>query len=380
MATVYGPSDTLVPDGYDHAGLVLFTGTFPTGTVVTCSWSSVTAPVGWTHPGWEVNVVSGGTLYHQFGDNNAFPDAGNSQTFTIGPAGSYVFTVQGGGGYANTSFLTAHALQLSASSPAYCADGTEAQPAAQFLYYLTPGLIDVWLTADGLLWLAPLFSALWFSTVTTSVVCGEGPPPLPAINLDTLSASIDTITQVLYVVMWPNVCRCKAGTPTPTPFPAPAPVEPPGWPSLPTFGCSNTDVCAALVQIQAQVAAIQKVVGADLGLTTLLQRYRLPFATISGAAHSMINGSGSFAISRLVGMQVTITTPPAGGRVLEGNPAYVWSQGWMSILDGNGFIQERRITASAMTWLPDEMADAITFGYFLEPGVVATFTELEAEP
>jgi hypothetical protein len=379
VVTLYGPADTLVPDGYDNPGLLVFSGSFNTNDVLTLSWTSVTAPVGWNHNGWAVivNGVDVGDSTTQFG---AFPQAADNMVFTCPSAGTYTVQVAGGGGYRSPLFLTAHGLQLTASAFNHCQYGTELQVGAQFVYYLTPTLIDTWLAVDGLPWLDILFTPLWFTFVNAQTICGSGPPPLPVIDLSTLEASISTILQVLHVVMWPNVCRCTPGTPSPNNYPAPAPAQPTGWPTAPAISCSNADICATLVSIQAQVAALQRVVGSDLGLTTLLQRYRLPFATIDGAKHSTISGAGTFLISRLIGMRAHIVTPPAGGRTLGGTPTYIEDVGWMSIMDGTGMIQERRIAETDLLWMPDYMADATVFGYYLRSGVVVDFTEVEAEP
>jgi hypothetical protein len=262
----------------------------------------------------------------------------------------------------------------------HCQYGTELQAGAQFVYYLTPGLIDAWLTTEGLVWMAPLFTAFWFTTINAQTICGTGPPPMPVIDLTTLTASQETLRQILYVIAWPNLCRCIPGAPAPTPFPAPTPSEPPGWPTPPVLTCSNADICTALQTINQQISAIQQSLSIELGVTTLFQRYRLPFATIPGAAHAPISGSGSFAISRLIGMRVEITTPPAGGTTLAGNPPYVLDQGWMAIETADGILVEKRISQTRMSWLPEAMPDATIFAYYLNAGVVATFQELEAEP
>lgn len=379
MVTLYGPTDTLVPDGTTNPTVTVFTGTFNTGDVITCAWTSVTAPGGYAHNGWNVfvnsTVIASGAT-----QTNPFPQGADSCSYTVPSAGSYSVKVNGGGGYVTALYLTAHAFQITASAFARCQYGTELLPTTSFVYYLTPGLIDAWLTADGLIWLAPLFTAFWFTSINAQTLCGAGPPALPVIDLSTLQASAQTLWQILQVIAWPNLCRCVTGSPAPNPYPAPAPAQPTGWPTAPTIGCSNADICTTLVALQAQVAAIQRAVGQDLGLTTLIQRYKLPFATITGAAHSAISGTGSFAVSRLIGMRVTITTPPAGGRTLGGNPPYLMDVGWMSIMTADDLIQEKRIAETHMSWLPELMADATVFGYFLKPGVVATFTELQAEP
>jgi hypothetical protein len=85
-------------------------------------------------------------------------------------------------------------------------------------------------------------------------------------------------------------------------------------------------------------------------------------------------------VSRLIGMRVDITSHTTTRPDLEGNPAYVWDQGWMSILTGDGMIEEKRISQTHFEWLPKQMPLALTFGFELRPGTVATFTELQAEP
>lgn len=48
----------------------------------------------------------------------------------------------------------------------------------------------------------------------------------------------------------------------------------------------------------------------------------------------------------------------------------------MSVMTGDGMIEERRLTRQFQVWLPQSMPLATTFGFFLFPGVVATITEL----
>lgn len=113
---------------------------------------------------------------------------------------------------------------------------------------------------------------------------------------------------------------------------------------------------------------------------TLLQRNLLPMAYIVGSTHPTLTGSGSFAVSRLVGMKVHVDAHPTPDRQLVGTPPYVWDLGWMSIDDGEGMIEEKRITRIDQLWQPRLFPEAITFGYYLNPGVTASFTELEPEP
>lgn len=100
-------------------------------------------------------------------------------------------------------------------------------------------------------------------------------------------------------------------------------------------------------------------------------------AYTKGAVHSGLTGSASIPVSNLAGVLVDVTANPPS-RVLEGNPAYVYDLGWMSLLTGDGMIQEQRISRLQQMWFPQLMGLAVTFGYFLNPGVTATITELHA--
>ena len=115
-------------------------------------------------------------------------------------------------------------------------------------------------------------------------------------------------------------------------------------------------------------------------LVTYLQRYMLPFATIDGAIHSGVSGSGSFAVSRLIGIKIDLTTIPDYSGSTVANPNLIFDAGWVSMMTGDGVIIEKRITHQTEQWMPRHFQDATTFGYYLNPGFVASFTEIEAEP
>lgn len=94
-----------------------------------------------------------------------------------------------------------------------------------------------------------------------------------------------------------------------------------------------------------------------------------------GTVHTGLTGSSSLTVSKLAGVQVVITAQPST-KVEAGNPPYIFDMGWLSILTGDGMIEERRLTRSQQLWLPSLMPLAVSFGYYLNPGVVATITEL----
>jgi hypothetical protein len=131
--------------------------------------------------------------------------------------------------------------------------------------------------------------------------------------------------------------------------------------------------------MQRQLAALQQALSTNLELTTLLQRYSLPFAYIRGASHS-IGAGGTFAISRLVGVQVVVTAHSGNENTFTGVPTYIADLGWLSILTADGLSDEIRLTREVQTWFPKLMPLATQLGLGLRAGVTVQVTELEAEP
>jgi hypothetical protein len=262
---------------------------------------------------------------------------------------------------------------------AYCEFGTELSVPGKFIYYVTPGFVDVVLAEAGVPWAAPFFTALYFSTIDAEHICGTLPPPTPNITLATFGWAFEAVRRTFESLAWWHLCQCKSGASTPVEPPKPVIPQPPGMPDQITWPCDPALLCNTLVYIQQQLAALAQTVASDYQLGTLVQRYRLPFAVIPGAKHSGLTGSGSIAMSRLIGMRVELVGQPPD-RVLEGQPPYLWDVGWMSVSDGGAMLQERRITRSRQDWLPPECAMANVFGYYCKPGVSLDITELEAEP
>lgn len=209
------------------------------------------------------------------------------------------------------------------------------------------------------------------NTATGSRACAAGtsflpPPRMPRTGF----VRAFNNSAVTFALTGFNYCFCGLSA-----APPPIPIQPdlPGVPVPPARTCSDQDICDALNELSKRVTIISKQLQE-------VQRYGVPFEYIRGAVHSGQQLAGSFAISRLLGMQVDITQHQPGRPDLEGNPPYVWDQGWMSIMTADGMIEEKRISQSHMVWLPRLMDMAVTFGFELFPGTVATFTELQAEP
>jgi hypothetical protein len=126
-----------------------------------------------------------------------------------------------------------------------------------------------------------------------------------------------------------------------------------------------------LIQLLTTVLSLEQTILSELGGTT---------AYIRGTAHSGAQGTGSIGLSRARGMAADVVVGTPTAPILPGNPPYQWDLGWMSISDGGGMIQEMRLTRQHQVWLPAECENAVVFGYFLNPGVVVTFTELIPAP
>lgn len=208
------------------------------------------------------------------------------------------------------------------------------------------------------------------NTTTGSFLChqatGLPAPPMPRTGFVRIhnNSSVATLTLA-------GLSFCFCGV-QPVPPPNDVPVRDPGIPDLPPGLCTTDDLCRAIENLNLRLNQVAE-------LVILLQRYGLPFGTVPGTVHSSLSGTGSFAVSRLIGIRVRVTSHTPTRPDLEGNPPYVWDQGWMSILTEDGMIEEKRISQTEFDWLPKQMPLAVTFGYDLQPGTVITFTELQAE-
>lgn len=154
------------------------------------------------------------------------------------------------------------------------------------------------------------------------------------------------------------------------------PVAQPMTICLETYGPSNPGGVTCCPPDPLTMSLLQQIIGT----LTPLQRYRQPFAFITGASHSGLTGTGTIALPRCVGVDLVVTASPAGKPVSSGNPQYVFDLGWVSVSEVGGMLQERRVSQLHFTWLPEHMALADHFNYFLQPGVTITMTELYAEP
>ncbi len=221
----------------------------------------------------------------------------------------------------------------------------------------------------------------WYvgSTIDTSVLCAAPPPTITTIATDFLINPGHGAFDVLSATLWPYYCECTPATPPAVVPPLPSPTQPPGWPAAPTYPVNPTNPCLDLTEVRHKLDELMRLVQRDLELDKLVQRYHVPFAYIKGAVHSGLTGAASLNVPRIIGIQVDITSRPAGLE-LEGTPPYLWDMGWLSVMTGDGMIQEVRLTRDPQIWQPQLAPEATVVGYFLKPGVVASITELYAEP
>lgn len=115
-------------------------------------------------------------------------------------------------------------------------------------------------------------------------------------------------------------------------------------------------------------------------LVTQLQRYLLPFAYVFGTVHSGISGTGSFAITSLSGMKISVTSVPpfAGESVRDVNKLF--ELGWVSIQTADGLIDQIAIDRVERVWQSRLFPEATLFGFFCTPGTVIELTEVMPEP
>lgn len=202
---------------------------------------------------------------------------------------------------------------------------------------------------------------------------------MPQLDPNLFSNSPASLYQALQAVAWPFFCQCVAGTPAPINFPPPTFVPPAGWPSSPIFACDPANLCAALIRIESLLNTVAGQVNAGLNLTTLIQRYSLPFAVVPGAFHNGLVGEGNFSVPRLVGIEYDLVTQPDTTLTFAGVPPYKRDLGWIGLELPGGGVMEHRVTRDHEFWMPDEAQLSTVFGYSLKPGVTINVRELYAE-
>lgn len=271
-----------------------------------------------------------------------------------------------------------YCFNFSTGTSGDCSYGTELKPGQDAQVWLSDTLLQLVVAALPQSWWGILLGVFAGQALNVANMCAELPiiPP-PPVATDFLPPFIG-LQKYVAPMLWNYFCQCKSGPVTPPPPVIDFGSKPTGLADDRTIVVNPTNPCLDLTEVRRMLDRIMKVLGQDYALDTLMQRYELPFATVRGATHSGLGGTGSFNISRLIGVQITITARPPN-RELEGAPTYVWDLGWISCMDGNGFIQERRITRDVEVWMPREFQEATILGYMFKTGVTANITELQAE-
>lgn len=140
----------------------------------------------------------------------------------------------------------------------------------------------------------------------------------------------------------------------------------PVTPSCTTIG----DLCALLNRLSTRIDWLWR----DLWI---VQQQIAPFEYVTGTAHSGLTGSGSFAVSAILGYSVSLTTVPANwGRSSDNPNRYIPAPGSVSLTDDLGTQGADFINNPDQTVLRAAVGVGTTLNYHFKPGVTATITEL----
>lgn len=116
-----------------------------------------------------------------------------------------------------------------------------------------------------------------------------------------------------------------------------------------------------------------------LGLVTITQRQAAPFSYVYGANHAALSGTGSFAVSGLLGLSVDVTTLPDSYGRSFGTPDELFGVGAVTLGTADGYEIVRRVDHDGALVLPAAAGAFTTVGYTLAPGVVVAIRELVRE-
>ena len=193
------------------------------------------------------------------------------------------------------------------------------------------------------------------------IIATSGPIPAPMDLLTTYDLDLPAGVNLCRTTITPSVFPCSDGFDHNADF---------FYGTRPNYPVGN---CLPDPRLQEQVDQL-------LRLVTLLQRQLVPFAYVTPASHPGLSGSGTITVQGLLGVQINLTTIPAGLKQDASVPPFVFNAGWVSIEDANGFIDETRAHSATQTWMPRIASEATKIGYSFTPGVVATINEIAREP
>lgn len=115
-------------------------------------------------------------------------------------------------------------------------------------------------------------------------------------------------------------------------------------------------------------------------LLTLVQRQAAPFAYVPGAQHTGLTGAGHINLAAVLGVKVDLTTVPGYTGLQAGDPDTIFEAGWVNFGGSDGYSARTVLHTTPQLIFPNLAGQYTRLGYTLNPGVVATVTELVREP
>jgi len=289
-----------------------------------------------------------------------------------------------------------------------CAYGTEKKEPLGSILELAPSTIPLLLPPLGGWAIPAIIVAGNVGAIALNTLCA-GPPNAPQTIAESdwttfeppfhISTAVRKVSMNFRNELWQRFCQCKpAGSGQPPPN-QPAQVvwiKPTYYVTTINNTVSNTDIANTLnllLQIQyghTYISNTNTVINEDNSTTineinvtvndinaTLAELHQCVCPDYThGTVRTDLVGSGVNTAVELAGLEVEITNRPAGGLELEGQPPYLWNMGWLSIMNADGMLDEKRLTRETQVWLPPRMGLATHWTYTLRPGVVITATEL----
>lgn len=183
-----------------------------------------------------------------------------------------------------------------------------------------------------------------------------------------LDSGADNATYPGQLGIAPLVCQLSPTTPTNPPVPTTS------IPDVPLGPCSTVgDLCGILQPTIQQVGLLQQRID-------LIQRRLLPFAWIAGTPHTGLTGSGSIAVTDILGVIVSLTTVPTRwGSTAETPRRLIPSAASIQASDGTEFQDFHQVHYEHQVIMFDP-GWATSVSYNFKPGIVATIVPLLPEP
>lgn len=126
--------------------------------------------------------------------------------------------------------------------------------------------------------------------------------------------------------------------------------------------------------------AVMQLLRAILESSQLIQRQAVPFGYVASTVHTLLTGTGSIAVTGLIGALVTVTARNSAVGSEAGTPPTLFEAGWIRWGNADGFSQREWIEADTQVSLPAAAGQYTRITYTLTPGTAVTITELVREP